>query len=62
MSQTYISILVMILAQVLPNFGFEVGSEALTTTLTTLVTIGAGVWALIRRYKAGGVSVMGVRK
>lgn len=62
MSQTYISVIIMVLAQVLPNLGVNLGSDALTTTVTTLVTLGAGVWALIRRYQKGDITAAGIRK
>lgn len=61
MSQTYISVIIMVLAQVLPHIGVTLGSDALTTTVTTLVTLGAAVWALIRRYQAGGINAAGIR-
>lgn len=62
MSQTYVSVLVMVLAQVLPNFGITLGSDSLTTTVATLATVFAAIWALVRRYKQGGITVAGVRK
>lgn len=61
MSQTYVSIFIMFLAQVLPMFGFTIGSSELTTTVTTLVTLGSGLWVLVRRYQAGGVKLLGSR-
>lgn len=62
MSQTYISIAVMVLAQVLPHLGVSLGNDALTTTATTLVTLAAAIWALVRRYQAGGINMAGLRK
>ncbi len=62
MSQTYIAILVNILATLLPKIGVTVGSEALTTTLQTLIVVISGVWVLIRRYKRGDVTVAGFIK
>lgn len=62
MSQTYISVFVMIAAQVLPHLGIVIGSDDLTTTITTILTLGAGVWALWRRYQQGDISFAGVRK
>ncbi len=61
MSQTYISVIVMILSQILPKLGFTIGSDELTTTISTIVLIGAGLWALIRRWQAGGVNFAGLR-
>jgi predicted membrane channel-forming protein YqfA (hemolysin III family) len=62
MSQTYISIVVMVLASILPRIGISLGNEELTTFVSVVLTIGAGIWALIRRYQAGGIKVSGVRK
>lgn len=62
MSQTYISVVLMVLAQVLPHLGVNLGSDQLTTTVTTVVTIGAALWALVRRYQAGGINAAGIRK
>lgn len=61
MSTTYISVIVMVLAQLLPKFGVLVESDALTTTVTTLATLFAGLWILIKRYRQGGVNFAGVR-
>lgn len=61
MSQTYVAVLVMVLAQILPKLGVDLGNDAITTTVSVLATIGGALWALIRRYKAGGVSVLGRR-
>lgn len=52
----------MVLSSLLPKLGVEVGGEALTTTLSVLLTIGGALWALVRRYQAGGVSIVGARK
>lgn len=52
----------MIAAQVLPHLGIVIGSDDLTTTITTILTLGAGVWALWRRYQQGDISFAGVRK
>lgn len=52
----------MVLAQVLPHLGLTIGSDQLTTTVSTLVTVGSAIWALVRRYQAGGVNIAGVRQ
>lgn len=62
MSQTYISVIVLFLAQLLPAIGINVGTEELTTTIQTLVTLGAGFWILIRRLQVGDITFAGVRK
>ena len=61
MSHTIISVFVVLASQILPFFGIEVGNEALTTTITTLATIGAAVWIWVRRVQAGDVTVSGKR-
>ena len=61
MSQTFASGFILIAVQVLSWLGVQVGSEELTTTVTTLVTIGSGLWILIRRFQAGGVDKLGRR-
>ena len=60
-SQTYIAAVVVILSQVLPLLGINVGSEALTTTLTTIAAIVAGVWVMVRRYSNGDINSLGRR-
>lgn len=60
-STEYLAVIVNILSFVLPQLGVNVGSEALTTTLQTLVTVGSGLYLLLKRYKRGGVSVAGFR-
>lgn len=62
LSQTYIATIALILAQVLPKFGITIGSEELTTTLSTLITIIGGIWIMVRRYQAGGINIFGARK
>ena len=61
MSQTYVSIIVMLLATILPKVGITLGNDALTTTIQTLLVLGGGLWVLVRRYQAGGVTVFGSR-
>lgn len=60
-SQTYIAAAVVILSQVLPLLGINVGSEALTTTLTTILAVVAGVWVMVRRYSNGDITALGRR-
>ncbi len=61
MSKTYIAQIVSVLAVVLPLFGIEVGSEALTTTAQTLVILISGVVTLVERYKKGDVKWFGAK-
>ena len=62
MSQTYIAVIVMVLSQLMPKLGLEIGNDALTTSVSTLLLIGGAVWALVRRHQAGGIDALGVRK
>lgn len=61
-SQTYASVIVIVLAQLLPKLGVEIGSDQLTTTITTILTIVGALWVLIRRHRAGDVTLFGRRK
>lgn len=61
-SQTYLATIVSILAFILPKLGIEIGSEALTTTIQTILVVGSGIWIMVRRYQAGGVTKLGVKK
>ena len=62
MSQEYLSAVVAILAVLLPKFGVEIGSEALTTTLSTIITVISALWIMFRRYQRGDINVLGGRK
>lgn len=62
MSTTIFSVIVMLLAQILPHFGVTVGSEAITTTLQTAITVAAGLWVWYKRYKTGDVTLFGAYK
>ena len=61
-STTYLAVIVNILSVLLPKVGITVGTEELTTTIQTLVTLFTGMWILIQRYKRGDVTVAGVIK
>ena len=61
MSQTYLSVFIMLAAQILPKLGISVGDAELTTTVQTITTIGGAIWILIRRYQSGGVDLVGRR-
>jgi len=62
MSKQYIAVIVTLLATVLPLLGINVGSEALTTTASTIAVVVSGFVVLLERYKKGGVSPLGFRK
>ena len=61
MSQTIISVIVILLVQILPALGVQVDSAAVTTTVSTIVTLVAALWIWIRRYQAGGIRASGAR-
>jgi len=61
-SSQYVSAFVIILAAILPKFGLVVGSEELTTWLQAGITLIGGAIIMYKRYKQGGISVLGVRK
>ena len=62
MSTTFIAQIVQFLAWILPAIGITVGSDALTTTISTIALVGTGVWVFIGRWRAGGISIFGFRK
>jgi len=62
MSQTIVSVFVMLAAQLLPKVGVSIGSDDLTNTISTLVTVFAGLWVWFRRVQVGDVKMFGGRK
>lgn len=62
MSQTYASGLIVLLVQLLPLIGVNVGSAELTTTIQTIVTVAGAVWVLVRRFQVGDIAISGARK
>lgn len=62
MSTTIIAVIVQILAVGLPYIGISVGTEELTTTATTLVVVGTGIWIWIQRVSKKDVDALGRRK
>ena len=61
-SQTYLAVIVTVLGAILPKLGVSIGSEELTTTVSVLVTLGGAICILVRRYKAGNINILGLRK
>lgn len=59
MSQTYIASAVMIVVNVLSLLGVDVGSEQMTTTLTTIITVLSGLWIMWRRFRSGDINALG---
>jgi len=62
MSQIYVSAVVAILAQVLPHFGVFLGGEELTALVSNIITVGAALWVIVRRYQQGDITALGARK
>lgn len=62
MSQTYSAVLVSLLAFFLPKLGVTVGSEELTAVVQAIVVAVSGVWVIVRRYRQGDVTALGLRK
>lgn len=62
MSPTYASGLIVVLAQVFAWLGIDVGVDALDTTLTTLLTVIAGIVIAYRRFVQGDITVLGSKK
>jgi hypothetical protein len=61
MSTTIISVIINLLAMVLPLLGISVGTDQLTTTIQVLVAIGTGLWIWKERVKKGDVNIAGLR-
>ena len=61
-SKTYLSVIVLALAEVIKWSGIDIGSEALTTTVLTLFQIGSGLLILWERFKKGGINALGIKK
>lgn len=61
-SSTYLATFIAVAAQILPLLGIEVGTEALTTTVQTIIMVCSGIWILKERFARGDITVAGVRK
>jgi uncharacterized membrane protein len=61
-SPSYISASVLLLAQLLPLLGVQIGTEELTAFVSTVVSIIAGIVILVRRYQKGDLNVAGFKK
>lgn len=61
MAPTYIASIVLLLAQLLPLIGIEIESEALTTTITTVVSIVAGLVVAYRQLTTGRATLLGLK-
>lgn len=61
MSQTMLAVFISLLAEALPRIGVNLGNDALTTTVQTLLVIGAAIWIWVRRVQTGDVNAFGKR-
>lgn len=61
-SPTYISGIVLLLAQILPVIGVNIGNDALTSFVSTVISIIAGIVILVRRHGKGDVTLAGFKK
>lgn len=60
-STTITAVIIQLLVVLLPLVGIDVGTEALTTTVQTIVLLGSGLWIWKERLSRGDVSVLGAR-
>lgn len=58
---TFISAFIIILSQVLPMIGINIGSEALNTTAQTIIAIVGGLYILYRQKITGRSTLAGTR-
>ncbi len=62
MSQTFTATFINLIVMLLPLIGVNIAGADLNTALQVFTAIGTGVWILVRRYQAGGVTPLGFRK
>ena len=58
---SYIAAAVVVLSQLLPLIGVNVGGEELTTTINTLIAIAGGLVVLWRQIASGRSTIVGGR-
>lgn len=58
---TFLSAFVIVLSQVLPAVGINIGTEQLTTTVQTVVAIVGGIYILYRQKTTGRSTLVGTR-
>lgn len=70
MSTQVIAVIITLLATFLPKLGITIGTEALTTTIQSILVVGSGLWIWYQRVHnlsrvpagSGDVNAIGVRK
>ncbi len=61
-SVTFVGIVVMVLSQILQRLDITVATDALTTTIETLVFLVGALLALWGRWRKGDLNVLGFKK
>ena len=61
MSITYVGVVVLVLQQLLPRIGVNIGDDPLTITISVLITIASALIGFYGRYRVGGITVFGTR-
>ncbi len=61
-STTIAAVIINLLSVILPLVGVTLGSDALTTTVQTIVAIATGLWIWKQRVARGDVRISGVKK
>lgn len=62
MSITIPAVIVMLLVNVLPLIGINIGSDALQQALQTDITLVLGIVVWVRRIQQGDVKLFGAKK
>lgn len=57
-SQEYVGAIVILLVSVLKLLGIEIGSDVLTSLITSVIAI----WVAVRRYQKRDINIVGVKK
>ena len=58
---SFVSAFLIVLSQVLPMIGINIGTEALNTTAQTIIAIAGGLYILYRQKITGKSTLMGTR-
>lgn len=59
-SQTYAAVIIALLGWF--NVGHLISNEEVGAIVDAVLQLGGLIWVIVRRYKAGGVNALGVRK
>ena len=62
MSATILGLVVAILGRLSDAVGINIGNEELTTTINVILQIGGVILAWWGRWRAGGITPLGLRK